>query len=805
LVSGATSGTHGTAIYVVGHVYGVVDNNNLAYYWAFTTTLGGGNGISTWQNFTFDYGTANNIYLEDNVLTTANGGHSCAVGGRYCSRYNTYNANDGVFPLFDIHGNQPPGQWAPAGAELYGNTLIITGNYGARIFDARGGKVLAYNNNIITTDGVVQQIREEHNDSLQNPSTNLISGQPMYPSDCYFWNNTKNGITIISTTVGSTIDYGGEVGIVPRANYNFWDYNASFDGTSGVGVGLLSSRPTTCTTGVGYWANDTKTLYKCNATNTWIAYYTPYTYPHPFRTDCINYPEMCDSGAATITIGPDNCSAAAVNAAISGASEGDTIQLTCTGTVTWDSQVLLSGGKTLKGPGIKSPDPSMNGTWPLVINSTASGIIIDITNAANQEVNRVTGFRFIGGSGATFGIASTGAGTGKDGNGAFRIDNNYFDAVDVDSRLLWLDGDEGKLTGLVDHNVLYHTYTNGYAEVFVGQDWKGASPTCYGYDSRTRPFVFGGSDFIFFEDNYFFNGFIETSGGGGRYVVRYNIFDTSSTHNDFLGVDGHGSDTGGWHCVGVVGVEMYNNNITGVGTVSYSQVADARGGKWMIYNNNAQSGRIQLQEYRALGLENYPTGGSCMSLDFNECDGAACCEAPCGTYNMQCPTDQDIDKCWPLPNQVSNTFLWNNLKNGNYMPPSVVQTGYVKNYIVKNRDYWEPAYGLESALPPTCTADGNTFYGTTDSGKLFKCTSDNIWTLQYTPYPYPHPLAGGSPPQHVPGDIDGDGDVDINDLSFIGIHFGRTNTHPQWNLAADLVANNEIDIYDVVFVASRFS
>lgn len=93
-----------------------------------------------------------------------------------------------------------------------------------------------------------------------------------------------------------------------QANRDFYQYTLSwngsqftgtaFNGTVGTGSGLLSARPSTCTAGMGgtygasptgsfgvaYWATDTNTLYICTATNTWTAYYTPYTYPHPLVT-----------------------------------------------------------------------------------------------------------------------------------------------------------------------------------------------------------------------------------------------------------------------------------------------------------------------------------------------------------------------------------------------------------------------------------------------------------------------------------------------------------------------------------------
>jgi hypothetical protein len=58
-----------------------------------------------------------------------------------------------------------------------------------------------------------------------------------------------------------------------------------FNGTSGIGWGIIANRPTTCTTGVVYAEYTGSTfiqLDKCTATNTWTnAVYTAYTYPHP--------------------------------------------------------------------------------------------------------------------------------------------------------------------------------------------------------------------------------------------------------------------------------------------------------------------------------------------------------------------------------------------------------------------------------------------------------------------------------------------------------------------------------------------
>jgi hypothetical protein len=88
-------------------------------------------------------------------------------------------------------------------------------------------------------------------------------------------------------------------------NQDYFLETATFNGTSGVGVGLLSARPQTCTPGVGFFATDQGgdwstedaavhashgsnhalgadgALYTCTARDTWTLLYVPYSYPHP--------------------------------------------------------------------------------------------------------------------------------------------------------------------------------------------------------------------------------------------------------------------------------------------------------------------------------------------------------------------------------------------------------------------------------------------------------------------------------------------------------------------------------------------
>ena len=113
----------------------------------------------------------------------------------------------------------------------------------------------------------------------------------------YFWRNTQPSgeitVAVSCETAGNALCNNQNANIILQ-NRDFYTYNASFNGTSGVGEGTLASRPSTCTKGVGYWATDQGSwnqsgsggqgqFYQCSSTNTWTLFYTPLTFPDPLQ------------------------------------------------------------------------------------------------------------------------------------------------------------------------------------------------------------------------------------------------------------------------------------------------------------------------------------------------------------------------------------------------------------------------------------------------------------------------------------------------------------------------------------------
>jgi len=277
-------------LFFYGEIYGVIDNNVLRTKGGFAIRDFGLNE-KTWSNITFDFGSVNNRYYEDNIIYLDNSsGNEGGLGGRYCARYNTFyvSSSSGINPWFDMHGNMGTGgNHGTMGAEIYGNIIYCNSN-SLTMFDQRGGKLIAFNNTAYNVQGINgAKAREEYLDSLNPPETNP-AGQPQHVSDSYYWNQSINGSVRYDYSITQTLDYGGNTGIVPRWDVHCFKQVQKFDGSSGVGVGPLTQRPGYCTTeGVAWWATDENKLYRWH-NGAWELYYVPYTYPHPLRTTLNN-------------------------------------------------------------------------------------------------------------------------------------------------------------------------------------------------------------------------------------------------------------------------------------------------------------------------------------------------------------------------------------------------------------------------------------------------------------------------------------------------------------------------------------
>lgn len=323
--------------FTVSNYYGVIDHNTFTS--SGSISMFEMIGAENTSPMTSPFGTANNMFVEDNTLTITtmtNAGRGCVDG--WGSDAIVWRHNTTTNCLITQHGVVHSG--GPTNFELYSNSIIV--NAGAtgytdcyRCFHHQGsGEFIAFDNQFTASGGKNGDAMEMTHyrsatpaaasygtppgrcDGTQGIDGNRAPTGTYYGYPCwrqpgrdnnanlkpmYVWNNrwSDTGAKIdmlVQNPWGATAPAVDDHIASNRDYYNAVSASAQssatspFNGTSGMGYGTVANRPTTCTTGmetgggVGYWATDESKLYRCSATNTWTLHYQPYTYPHPLVT-----------------------------------------------------------------------------------------------------------------------------------------------------------------------------------------------------------------------------------------------------------------------------------------------------------------------------------------------------------------------------------------------------------------------------------------------------------------------------------------------------------------------------------------
>ncbi len=487
-----------------------------------------------------------------------------------------------------------------------------------------------------------------------------------------------------------------------------------------------------------------------------------------------------NAGLQAQTINAASCNASAVQAALSAVTSSTTTVNIPAGTCTWTSQVAFTvpaGVASLSIVGAGSLTTTGGGDQTVIVDNIGAD-----TSPVSITTNSTGFFRL---AGITF---NAGTGTGKDDgfvvvygpSSNVRIDHCHFNNTtgtdEVTRAVSVLD-----TYGVADHNIFDLGTSSSPGEIngiVVANPGTGT----FGDESWAAATGLGSANFFFAEDNTVNYGAANDCQHGGRFIWRYNAFNTTSTQTHPTGGAGRGRGCRAW--------EVYQNTYSGAAGSQYNAFW-VSSGTGVIWGNNAGTGSAYQQfltlhsmrknsaTYSETATPNgwgYCGTSSGLAGDGSTWDqtqgsgGYACLDQPgrgkgdllggqfpnacdmstgCSTYNGTWSNEAlEPIYTWLNTGTYQNAVFMGGLDSGT----ALAETNNHDYYLWCNSSASTGCTtftgasgvgsGLLSARPSTCSVQVG--YWATDTNTLYVCATTNTWSTYYAPYTYPHPLTQGS-------------------------------------------------------------
>ena len=531
---------------------------------------------------------------------------------------------------------------------------------------------------------------------------------------------------------------------------------------------------------------------------------------------------MLASVGAHAQITASSCSASDVQTAFNSVTNSTTTVTipACTGGSRgqWATQVTLtipSGNTSLTVQGSTTSNISCNSSGVCSGGTTDSTVIVDnyasansllviTTNSTTSSYFRLTGMTFEGGSGQT---KYQGFITLHGSSQNFRFDHNHLNTTTYGSGQTTAGMQiQDCVYGVADHNQIDNPSGGVNNGIQTYQGSCNGDSAGLGNGAWAESTSLGSSKAFFLENNIFNSGAANDCLYGGRFVFRYNTFNTTApaptiqTHATGSTSDGRGCRS--W--------EIYNNTITAQSSNYIANVLYMDAGTGVVWGNTIPSSSagggtgyanvLHMDNDRTNNTDHTHTpctSGTNCSNSFGFCGtsfngtgstwdentstttGYRCLDQPGagqsdllqGTFSTKC--DSTSGQCaipnyngtWP--NQViAPIYEWADAYSPVPSNPSAI-ANVAYGPITANQDYYlgttnsgtpisftgATGVGAGTLVPtnssaysgaPNCTTGVG--YWDSSSQTFYKCTATNTWTSFYTPYTYPHPLQGGSSP-----------------------------------------------------------